>query len=160
MNAAILESPPTDVVDDGWRIPNPLWERIEPLLPKRRHHRNGGRPPLPWRPVLDGIFFVLRTGCQWKAVPKAFGSGSSLHRYCGRPSCRCHHGGPLHNAHHLTFKENGKTRSVYVPKELLPEVQSWLAEHKRLKQLLHEIHLLSVALRAKARYLKFKAGRH
>jgi transposase len=30
---------------------------------------------------LDGIFFVLRTGCQWKAVPKAFGSGSSLHRY-------------------------------------------------------------------------------
>jgi len=81
MNTAILESPPTDVVDDGWRIPDPLWERIEPLLPKRHHHRKGGRPPLPWRPVLDGIFFVLRTGCQWKAVPKAFGSGSSLHRY-------------------------------------------------------------------------------
>jgi transposase len=81
MNTAILDSPPTDVVDDGWRIPDPLWERIEPLLPKRHHHRKGGRPPLPWRPVLDGIFFVLRTGCQWKAVPKAFGSGSSLHRY-------------------------------------------------------------------------------
>jgi uncharacterized protein DUF6788 len=85
--------------------------------------------------------------------------GTYTHR-CGRPSCRCHHGGPLHHAQHLTFKENGKTRSVYVPKELLPEVQSWLAEHKRLKQLLHEIHLLSVALlRARARYLKLKAGR-
>lgn len=81
MNATTLESPPIDVVDDGWRIPDPLWERLEPLLPKRHRHRKGGRPPLPWRSVLDGIFFVLRTGCQWKAVPKAFGSGSSLHRY-------------------------------------------------------------------------------
>ena len=85
--------------------------------------------------------------------------GSYTHR-CGRPTCRCHKGGPLHPAQHLTFKENGKTRSVYVPKELLPEVQTWLAEHKRLKRLLHEIPQLSVALlRAKARLLKLKAGR-
>ena len=33
-------------------------------------HRPGqGRPPLPARSVLEGIFYVLRTGCQWKAVP-------------------------------------------------------------------------------------------
>jgi transposase len=54
------------------------------LLPKRRKLKMGGRPPLPWRAVIDGIFYVLRTGCQWKAVPKVFGSGSSLHRYCQR----------------------------------------------------------------------------
>ena len=85
--------------------------------------------------------------------------GTYTHR-CGRPCCRCHHGGPLHTGQHLTFKEQGKTRSVYVPKELLPEVRTWLAEHKRLKALLHEIHLLSVALlRAQARLLKLKAGR-
>jgi hypothetical protein len=79
---------------------------------------------------------------------------------CGRPSCRCHHGGPLHTGQHLTFKDGGKTRSVYVPKQLLPEVRSWLSEHKRLKSLLHEIHLLTVALlRARARHLKLKAGR-
>src|SRR5262245_19139053 len=36
--------------------------------------------------------------------------GSYTHR-CGRPSCRCHHGGPLHTGQHLTFKEQGKTRS-------------------------------------------------
>jgi transposase len=30
---------------------------------------------------MDGIFYVLRTGCQWKAAPREFGSGSSLHRY-------------------------------------------------------------------------------
>jgi hypothetical protein len=85
--------------------------------------------------------------------------GTYTHR-CGRPSCRCHHGGPLHTGQHLTFKEHGKTRSVYVPKVLLPEVRTWLAEHKRLKQLLLEIHQLTVALlRARARLLKLKAGR-
>lgn len=85
--------------------------------------------------------------------------GQYTHR-CGRPSCRCHHGGPLHVGQHLTVKEAGKTRSVSVPKELLPEVRTGLAEHQRLKTLLHEIHVLSVALlRARARLLTLKAGR-
>ena len=85
--------------------------------------------------------------------------GSYTHR-CGRPSCRCQHGGPLHTGQHVTFKEGGKTRSVYVPKELLPEVRSWLAEHRRLQALLREIHHLTVALlRGRARYRKLKAGR-
>jgi hypothetical protein len=85
--------------------------------------------------------------------------GTYTHR-CGRPSCRCHHGGPLHTGQHLTLKEDGKTRSVYVPKQLLPEVRSWLAEHKRLKSLLKEIHQLTLALlKARARHLKLKAGR-
>jgi hypothetical protein len=85
--------------------------------------------------------------------------GTSTHR-CGRPECRCHHGGPLHTGQPLTFTEGGQTRSVYVPKPLLPEVRTWLAEHQRLKALLHEIHQLSLAvLRARARLLKLKAGR-
>jgi hypothetical protein len=85
--------------------------------------------------------------------------GAYTHR-CGRPACRCHRGGPPHRGQHITFKEGGKTRSVYVPQELLPEVRTWLAEHKRLKRLLHEIHQLTVALlRARARLLKRKAGR-
>ena len=33
--------------------------------------------------------------------------GQYTHR-CGRPQCRCYHGGPLHVGQHLTFKENGK----------------------------------------------------
>jgi hypothetical protein len=88
---------------------------------------------------------------------------ASLNAYthrCGRPSCRCHHGGPLHAGQHVTCHEQGKTRSVYVPKDLLPEVRAWIAEHKRLKQLLHEIHLLSLALvRTHARHRRRKAGR-
>jgi transposase len=69
-------------LDDNWRIPDSLWERFDPLLPRRQRRRtHPGRKPLQWRPVVDGIFYVLRTGCQWKAAPREFGSGSSLHRY-------------------------------------------------------------------------------
>jgi transposase len=68
-------------VDEAWRIPDELWYRIEPFLPKRRKSRKGGRPRLASRRVMDGIFSVLRTGCPWKAAPPEFGSGSSLHRY-------------------------------------------------------------------------------
>ena len=35
---------------------------------------------MPFRHVMDGICYVLRTGCQWKAAPSEFGSGSTLHR--------------------------------------------------------------------------------
>jgi hypothetical protein len=85
---------------------------------------------------------------------------SYTHR-CGRPACRCHHGGPRHTGQHLTFKGPGnKTRSVYVPKDLLPEVRTWIAEHKRLKQLLQEIHQLSLALvQTHARHRRRQAGR-
>ena len=68
-------------VHDGWRMPDVLWERMELLLPKYRRSCKGGRPRLSLRDVADGIFYVLRTGCQWKAAPRAFGSGSSLHDY-------------------------------------------------------------------------------
>ena len=51
-------------VDDQWRIPDPLWERIEPLLPLRPLHPLGcHNPRVPDRKAMDAIFFVLRTGC-------------------------------------------------------------------------------------------------
>jgi len=89
---------------------------------------------------------------------------ASLHAYthrCGRATCRCQHGGPLHRGQHVTCKGPGnKTRTVYVPKELLPEVQAWIAEHKRLKLLLQEIHQLSLALvQTHVRQRRRQAGR-
>ena len=65
----------------SWRIPDGLWRRMEGFLPKYRKSRRGGRPRLDLRKVMDGIFYVLRTGCQWKAVPSYYGSGSTVHRY-------------------------------------------------------------------------------
>ena len=63
-----------------WRMSDAMWGRIEPLLPRLRKQPKGGRPWTSNRQIADGIFYVLRTGCQWKAVPREFGSGSTLHR--------------------------------------------------------------------------------
>lgn len=80
---------------------------------------------------------------------------------CASPTCACHQGGPLHSSQHVTFKERGqKTRSVYVPKDLVKDVRSWIDEHRRLKLLLHEIHQLTLALvRTHATQRRRKQGR-
>ena len=55
--------------DDGWRIPDALWKQMEPLLPERPKHPLGcHNPRVPDRDAMNGIFFVLRTGCQWNAL--------------------------------------------------------------------------------------------
>jgi len=57
------------VKDDGWRLPDSLWEKMEPLLPPRKPHRFGGHNPrVPDRSAMDAILFLLRTGCQWNAL--------------------------------------------------------------------------------------------
>ena len=69
--------------DDKWRIPDVLWERIKPLLPRPKPHPLGcHNPAVDPRKVMDAIFFVLRTGCQWNAL-NATGlcSSSSAHRW-------------------------------------------------------------------------------
>jgi transposase len=62
-------------------IPETLWERIDLVLPIYPKSKNGGRPRLALRKVVCGILYVLQTGCQWKAMPKQFGSGSAIHAY-------------------------------------------------------------------------------
>jgi putative transposase len=66
-------------VDDNWRIPGALWQRIEPLLPAEGPKPKGGRPRAPARHCMDGVYYVLRTGCQWKALPRCFGPSSTVH---------------------------------------------------------------------------------
>jgi transposase len=46
------------------RIPDKLWDEIKMILPKEKPSRTIGRPVIPYRKVLDGILYVLRTGCQ------------------------------------------------------------------------------------------------
>ncbi len=63
------------------RIPDDLWNEIKNILPAEKPGNTIGRPIVPYRKVLDGIIFVLRSGCQWKMLPKEYGSaGSTCHR--------------------------------------------------------------------------------
>jgi putative transposase len=61
-------------------IPNELWDLIQPVLPPEQPRFKGGRPPIDNRRALAGIVYRLRTGAQWKALPREFGSGSAVHR--------------------------------------------------------------------------------
>jgi len=62
------------------RIPDKLWDEFEKILPKEKPPKTVGRPIVPYRKVFDGILYILRTGCQWKMLPKEYGSGSTCHR--------------------------------------------------------------------------------
>src|ERR1700759_3346052 len=56
------------VKDDGWRLPDELWEELEQFLPARKSHPLGcHRPRVPDRAAMNAILFVLRTGCRWGA---------------------------------------------------------------------------------------------
>jgi transposase len=70
-----------DVASKFLQMPEALWQRIDLVLPIYNRSCNGGRPRLPMRNVVGGILYVLWTGCQWKAMPSQFGSGSAIHAY-------------------------------------------------------------------------------
>jgi putative transposase len=55
------------------------WKLIEPLFKAKP---KTGRPrTLPYREILNGIFYVIRTGCQWRNVPKDLPPWSALYSY-------------------------------------------------------------------------------
>jgi len=56
-----------------------------------------------------------------------------------RPGCAAPGG-------HLTFKQKGRTRTVYVPMGLVAEVKTWTRNYKRLKQLIRQVTRHSLAL--------------
>jgi transposase len=73
----------------SWEVTDQFWQRVEPLIPERvldpdkvyLRKPGAGRPPKPARLVFEAIVYVLRTGCQWKALPKErFGSASAIHK--------------------------------------------------------------------------------
>jgi transposase len=59
-------------------ISDELWQRIEPLIPPRPPHPQGGRPPVSDRAALTGIVFVLRSGIQWELLPQEMGCGCGM----------------------------------------------------------------------------------
>lgn len=66
-------------VEDNFRISDSLWERIQALLPAPEPKPKGGRPPKDDRRMMDAIFYLLRTGSQWKALPRKLGASSTVH---------------------------------------------------------------------------------
>lgn len=74
----------------SWEVSDAFWHRVAPLIPVRERQADkqyqrkpgAGRPRKDPRLVFEGIVYVLRTGCQWRALPKErFGSCSAIHAH-------------------------------------------------------------------------------
>jgi len=74
---------------ESWKVSDAFWQRVQSLIPERatrspkkfyERKPGGGRKPKDPRLVFEAIVYVLRTGCQWKALPAEFGSASAVHK--------------------------------------------------------------------------------
>ena len=63
---------PSDVSDEEWAL-------VAPLIPPGK--RGGNRRKVDVREVLNGLMFVLSTGCQWRSIPKDLPPRSTVHDY-------------------------------------------------------------------------------
>ena len=63
---------PSDLTDEEWAL-------IEPLIPPAM--RGGGKRTVNLREVVNGLMYVLSTGCQWRAIPKDLPPRSTVHGY-------------------------------------------------------------------------------
>ena len=63
---------PSDLTDAEWKL-------IEPLIPPAK--RGGDKRTVVMREVVNGLMYVLSTGCQWRAIPKDLPPKSTVYDY-------------------------------------------------------------------------------
>jgi putative transposase len=66
-------------VAEAYQIPDELWQEIETLLPPLPAKKKSGRPRISDRAAMNAIFYLLRTGAQWDALPRSLGAKSTVH---------------------------------------------------------------------------------
>ena len=66
-------------VEEKFQIPDELWERMGKIIPEPQPSPRGGRPRQDNRKMMTAIFYILRTGCQWNALPRSLGASSTVH---------------------------------------------------------------------------------
>lgn len=66
---------PTDLNDTEWKL-------IEPYLPQLKPKRPGGRPRrYTWRQILNGVFYIARSGCAWRLMPNDLPHWKTVYHY-------------------------------------------------------------------------------
>jgi transposase len=63
---------PSDLTDAEWAL-------IKPLIPRAK--RGGNKRTVVMREVVNGLMYVLSTGCQWRAIPRDLPARSTVNRY-------------------------------------------------------------------------------
>jgi transposase len=83
---------PSDLTDDEWKL-------VEPLIPPGK--RGGGKRTVVMREVVNGLMYILSTGCQWRAIPKDLPPKSSVYDYFDLWT----YDGTLDRIHHALYEQ-------------------------------------------------------
>jgi transposase len=81
---------PSDLTDEEWAL-------ARPEIPRAK--RGGNKRTVDERAVMNGLMYVLSTGCQWRAIPKDLPPRSTVNFYF----CRWQHDGTLDRLHHALY---------------------------------------------------------
>ena len=81
---------PSDLTDEEWAL-------VQPEIPRAK--RGGNKRTVDVREVVNGVMYVLSTGCQWRAIPKDLPPRSTVNHYF----CRWQHDGTLDRLHHALY---------------------------------------------------------
>jgi transposase len=81
---------PSDLTDEEWAL-------IAPLIPPAK--RGGNKRTVNEREIVNGLMYVLSTGCQWAALPKDLPPRSTVNAYF----LRWDHDGTLDRIHHALY---------------------------------------------------------
>src|ERR1700741_3328730 len=83
---------PSDLTDDEWKL-------VGPLIPPGK--RGGDKRTVNLREIVNGLMYILSTGCQWRAIPKDLPARSTLYDYFDLWSWD----GTLERIHHALYVE-------------------------------------------------------
>ena len=83
---------PSDLTDDEWLL-------VEPLIPPGK--TGGGKRTVIMREVVNGLMYILSTGCQWRAIPKDLPPKSSVYDYFDLWT----YDGTLKRIHHALYEQ-------------------------------------------------------
>src|ERR1700750_1248389 len=83
---------PSDLTDDEWGL-------VEPLIPPGK--TGGGKRRVNMREVVNGLLYILSTGCQWRAIPKDLPPKSSVYDYFDLWT----YDGTLDRIHHALYEQ-------------------------------------------------------
>lgn len=67
-------------ISEKYLLDEKLIKQSKEILSKNRKKTKRGRPEINWEAGLNGIYYLLKTGIPWKALPGCFGSSSAVHR--------------------------------------------------------------------------------
>ena len=83
---------PSDLTDDEWGL-------VEPLIPPGK--TGGGKRTVIMREVVNGLMYILSTGCQWRAIPKDLPPKSTIYEYFDLWT----YDGTLKRMHHALYEQ-------------------------------------------------------